>query len=189
MLVFRRLGISDFQFRGVLLMSQFKSRKKTKKFWEFKEHSQVPLWQAQDSVPVFSVFPASAMYLFCTAVTAVCAKASLLKSNTPLNTSDGSSMPTWGKQCKLFSWTTKTLDNLALRRLHMPTFRHSPSAPRSPKRMLLWLCMHCACCYPSLALLFCLKKSWLSFKAPSNATFLMKFVHSLLAKYPFLYFL
>lgn len=118
----------------------------------------------------------------------VCAKASLLKSNTLLNTSDGSSTPTWGKQSKLFSWTTKTLDNLALR-LPMPTFCHSFSALRFPKRMLLCLCMHCACCPPALALFFCLKKSWFSRKAPSNVTFPKKLAYSLLAKYPFLYFL
>lgn len=101
---------------------------------------------------------------FCAAVTAACAKASLLESNTLLNTSDGSSTPTWGKQSKLFSWTTKTLDNLTLRRLPRPTFCHSSSALRFPERMLLCLCVHCACCHPALALFFCLKNSWLSFK-------------------------
>lgn len=135
-----------------------------------------------------SFLPLLCVFFF-TAITAACAKASLSKSNTLLNTSDGSSTPTWGKQSKLLSWTAKTLDNLALRRLPMPTFCHSFSALRFPKRMLLCLCMHCACCPPALALFFCLKKSWFSCKAPSNVTFPKKLAHSLLAKYLFFYFL
>lgn len=86
-----------------------------------------------------------------------------------------SSIPTQGKQSKLFSLIIKALDNLAPIKYCRLTSGFFSEASQVFHEDAFLSCSCCTCCLCALPLLLCLKKkSQFSFKVHPNVTFLVK---------------